>query len=88
MNKNRMSHTELEEELEYNIWRKEELKRKVEKLESKLKEKSDETEDLRMTNFRSSLLLYCFTFILQEPIIDERGECHFHFPLPDITVYN
>ena len=52
--KKRMSHRELEDELEYNIWRKEELKRKVDKLETQLKEKGEETEALRVTNFENA----------------------------------
>ena len=52
--KRRMSQRELEDELEYNIWRKEDLKRKVEKLETQLKEKGEETEALRVTNFENA----------------------------------
>ena len=44
----------MEDELEYNIWRKEELKRKVDKLETQLKEKGEEMESLRVTNFENA----------------------------------
>ena len=52
-----MSQTELEDELEYNSWRKEELKGEVEKIGNKLKEKGKEkhiygSQTLKMQNFK------------------------------------
>ena len=50
----KLSYEELEEELDYNYGRKEDLKREVRQLELKLKEKSEETEELRFTNFNNA----------------------------------